>query len=150
MQWRKFSKLKTVQPKRFLNTSFATRCVIQIRSKVMLGRGCKAIDRIVSSRCIKVAQRSCFSKTVLKNWQVNKRMCCVSALNFSFQEARVSSKGLPWLGTLFSQILYISVSWYNIPLIKFKVTLEKKRQHEKTFYFKHKVQVLTFGNNNLK
>ena len=35
----------------------------------------------------------------------------------------MSSKGLPRLGTLFSQIL-LSVSCYNIPLIKFKVTLE--------------------------
>ena len=89
----------------------------------------------VSSRCIKVAQRSCFSKTVLKNWQVNKRTCCVSALKFSFQEARVSSKGLPRLGTLFSQILYLSVSWYNIPLIKFKVTLEITRSEKKTQKF---------------
>jgi len=134
MQWRKFSKLKTVQPKRFLNTSFATRCVIQICSKVMLGRGRKASDGNVSSRCIKVAQCSCFSKTVLKNWQVNKQMCCVSALKFSFQEARVSSKGLPRLGTLFSQILYLSVSWYNIPLIKFKVTLEMKRHKMKRHF----------------
>ena len=89
----------------------------------------------------------------------------------------MSSKGLPSLGTLFSQILSLSVSCYNLPLIKFKVTLKmltpkvKKStamythsqqvrendindltpQNEKTtFYFKHKVQVLAFDNNNLK
>ena len=38
-------------------------------------------------------------------------------------KVRMSSKGLPRLGTLFSQILS-SVSCYNIPLIKFKITLE--------------------------
>ena len=38
-------------------------------------------------------------------------------------KVRMSTKGLPRLRTLFSQS-HLSVSRYNIPLIKFKVTLE--------------------------
>ena len=43
-----------------------------------------------------------------------------------FYKVGMSIKGLLHLGTLFLQILFshLSVSCYNIPLIKFKVTLE--------------------------
>ena len=39
-------------------------------------------------------------------------------------KVRMSSKGLPRLGTLSGRFSHLSVSCYNIPLIKFKVTLE--------------------------
>ena len=40
-------------------------------------------------------------------------------------DAQVSSKkGLLVLGPVSRRFLHLSVSWYNIPLIEFKVTLE--------------------------
>ena len=90
-------------------------------------------------------------------------------------KSELAAKGFLILGPFSSRFSHLSVSWYDIPLITFKTTLKiltpkvKKTnlhhskqvsendindltpQNENTiFYFKHKVQVLAFGNNNLK
>lgn len=72
-----------MENKRFLTTPlFATRCLIKDTFKGHVGkrRHNKRL-KCVSLQCIETDPDSCFSNPMLKNWQINQRMCCISPLS---------------------------------------------------------------------
>ena len=85
--------LKLGSQNSLINRCFVARCLIKMHSKVNVGMR----PHSKRPKCFITVSSTdtCFSNITLKNWQVNKRMCCASPLSLVSKKVfRVIYKGL--------------------------------------------------------